>query len=134
MNNYRLVITFVTDINVCKNVQCIFILKMKRMHKMCGIDVLTSTSSSTTSSSTTSALYSKSRSLIGFESSEPLINGNVSRTSVDGRCCGSLINAFARKSLKSLDHFDGWSNLGGSLFWILSKTRIGDISLFGGSI
>lgn len=107
-------------------------------HKLTDVRVrmmkITSTSSSTTSSSTTSALYSKRRSLIGFESNDPLMNGNESNVPVHGRCCGSLINDFDKNSLKSFDHFDGWSNLGGSLFWIFNKTRIGDISLFGGSI
>lgn len=95
---------------------------------------LTSGSSSVSSSSTTSALYSKSKSLTGFESSVQLINGCRSKSSQFGLFCGSLISAFAMKSMNSFDHFEGCSSLGGSDFWIFNSTRIGDISWLGGSI
>ena len=52
----------------------------------------------------------------------------LSNWSTRGLCSGSLIRQSLTKSQNSLDHFEGRSKNGGSDFWILRRTRIGDIS------
>ena len=85
----------------------------------------------------------------------------MSNTSALGLCMGSFVKQILTKSQNSLDHLEGRSRKGGSdlksflnsfneksveknifkylgwrtnYFWILSNTRIGDISWYGGSI
>ena len=108
-----------------------------------------SSCTSAISSSMISALNSARRSRIGLGSVALAMNGcwkmnqkwidftifsrlfiwiTLSNWSTRGLCSGSLIRQSLTKSQNSLDHFEGRSKNGGSDFWILRRTRIGDIS------
>ena len=114
---------------------------------------LTSSSMSISSSLMISALNSASRSSNGFLSLASRIKGcwkdkiqshiddrlfevisTLSNSWAEGRLFASFTRHCFKKSLNSRDHLFGWSNLGGSDFWILSSTLMGVISWKGGSI
>ena len=71
---------------------------------------------------------------MAFESSVQAMKGCWRSSVAVGLCVGSRTRHLARKSLNSLDQRDGQSSLGGSDFWILSRTRMGVRSWLGGSI
>ncbi|KAE9538210.1 hypothetical protein AGLY_006182 [Aphis glycines] len=70
----------------------------------------------------------------------PLVSGSLLRDTVSSstasksRGGSSSTTSSSTTSALYSNHLDGCSNLGGSDFCILSNTRIGDISWFGGSI